>query len=171
MIQMNLWDKQLKFKWNLFIVYGDAQEEGKIPFLTELSNFCSKSLDPLLIGGDFNIIRYTRERSTNTRVHRHSGLFNALINFHELREISMTGGLWSNNQDPPTLEKLDRILVTSGWEDLYPQVMVRKLPREVSDHNPLIISCGIMKKPSNIQFRFELNWLDNPEFKQEVNRI
>ena len=83
----------------------------------------------------------------------------------------MTGALWSNNQDPPTLEKLDRILVTSGWEDLYPQVMVRKLPREVSDHNPLIISCGIMKKPSNIQFRFELNWLDNPEFKQEVNRI
>lgn len=62
MIQMNLWDKKAKIKWNLLIVYGDAQEEGKIPFLTELSSFCSNSLEPLLIRGDFNIIRYANKK-------------------------------------------------------------------------------------------------------------
>lgn len=54
MIQLNLWDKQPKIKWNLLTVYGDAQEEGKIPFLSELSSFCSTSQEPFLIGGDFN---------------------------------------------------------------------------------------------------------------------
>lgn len=48
------------------------------------------------------------------------------------------GYAWSNNQDPPTLEKLDRILVTSKWEDIFPQAMVKKLPREISDHNIIL---------------------------------
>jgi len=59
MLQMNLWDK---IKWNLLIVYGAAQEENKINFLTELSAFCNRNKEPMLIGGDFNIIRYARER-------------------------------------------------------------------------------------------------------------
>jgi endonuclease/exonuclease/phosphatase family metal-dependent hydrolase len=72
-------------------------------------------------------------------------MFNTLIDFHELREIDMSGGsyTWSNNQDNPTLEKLDRILMNKEWENFFLNVMVKKLPREVSDHNPLIISCGL----------------------------
>lgn len=68
-------------------------------------------------------------------------MFNTLINFDELREIIMSGGLftWSNN---PILEKLDRILVSKEWEEAFPNVIVKNLPREVSDHNPLIISSG-----------------------------
>jgi hypothetical protein len=31
---------------------------------------------------------------------------------------------------------LDRILVSKNWEDIFPNSLVRKLPREVSDHNP-----------------------------------
>lgn len=51
MIQLNLWDRRCKLKWNLIIVCGDAQEEGKLPFLSELSSFCSTNFDPFLIGG------------------------------------------------------------------------------------------------------------------------
>jgi len=34
----------------------------------------------------------------------------------------MTGGLytWSNNQENPILEKLDRILASKKWEDIFP---------------------------------------------------
>lgn len=54
----------------------------------------------------------------------------------------MYGGIytWFNNQENPTLEKLDKILVSKDWEDLFPTAIVKRLPREVSDHNPLIIS-------------------------------
>ena len=173
MLQMNLWDKIKKVKWIFLVVYGATQDENKMNFLSELSAFCSRNKEPILIGGDFNILRYMNERNKPGGSFKYSDTFNSLINFYELREIIMSGGLytWSNNQDNPTLEKLDRILVSNGWADLYPQVLVRKLPREVSDHNPLIISSGISKKPFQIQFRFELSWVSHPKFKNEVARI
>ena len=61
-----------------------------------------------LIGGDFNIIRYASEKNRNGGVHRHTNLLNSLINFYGLRELNMSGGIytWSNNQEPPTLVKL-----------------------------------------------------------------
>jgi hypothetical protein len=62
MIQVNLWDKMLKFKWNLLVVYGAAQDENKIAFLTEHSRFYASNKEPLLVGGDFNVIRYLKEK-------------------------------------------------------------------------------------------------------------
>jgi hypothetical protein len=32
MIQMNLWDKFLKTKWNMLVVYGSAHDDNKVPF-------------------------------------------------------------------------------------------------------------------------------------------
>lgn len=141
------------------IVYGVAQEENKVAFLSELSRFCSSNSKPLLIGEDFNLIRYANEKNTKDGVHRHTNIFNSLIHFYELREINMAGGMytWSNNQECPVLEKLDRILATKDWEDIFPQAMVRKLVREISDHNPLIISSGVCEKTPFIQFKFDLN--------------
>jgi hypothetical protein len=45
-------------------------------------------------------------------------MFNSVINAYDLRELYMSEGsfTWSNNQADPTLEKLDRILVTSDCE-------------------------------------------------------
>lgn len=98
-------------------------------------------------------------KNTRDGVHRHTDLFNSLIQFYELRENIMTGGVytWSNNQECPVLEKLDRILVTKEWEHIFPQALVRKLPREISNHNPLIISSGVCEKLPFIQFKFDLN--------------
>ena len=104
---------------------------------------------------------------------RFSRLFNSLIGFYELSEIVMTGGLftWSNNQEDPTLEKLDRVLVSKDWEDMFPTVMVKRLPREISNHNPLVISSGLQKPRNPIQFKFELSWLHNLDFLEAVEKI
>jgi exonuclease III len=173
MLQLNLWDKINKIKWNLLVVYGAAQEEYKMSFLTELSAFCSRNKEPILIGGDFNIIRYAKERNKPGGIQRYSDTFNALINFHELRELEMSGGLfaWSNNQDNPTSEKLDRILIFKSWEDVFPNTLVKKLPREVSDHNPLILFSEICSAQRHIEFKFELSWLNHPDFIPNVKKI
>lgn len=173
MLNLNLWDKVLKIKWNLLVVYGAAQEENKLTFLTELSHFCATNNDPMIIGGDFNIIRYSKEKNSRDRVHKHTHVFNSLIHFYELRELIMTGGTFtqSNNQDPPVLEKLDRVLVTRDWENIFPQAIVSRLPREVSDHNPLIVSSGKMDKMPYIRFKSDLSWLKNPKFFTQVERI
>ena len=83
MIQLNLWDKVLKIKWNLLVVYGAAHEENKNVFLSELSHFCVNNDEALLIGGDFNIIRYSKEKISWME---YIPLFNSLIHFYELRK-------------------------------------------------------------------------------------
>ena len=104
-LQLNLWDKTL-----------NAQDENKPKFLAELAHCCSASKEPYMIAGDFNIIRFTSEKNKDTGLSRFSGLFNSIIAAHELIDLHMTGGkfTWSNNQSPPTLERLDIILVRSG---------------------------------------------------------
>lgn len=99
MVQMNLWDKISKVKWNLLVVYGATQEEYKFDFPSELSRFCDANSDPILIGDDFNMIRYAKEKSSNIGVHRHNGVSKSIIGFFELREPIMNGRIftWSNN--------------------------------------------------------------------------
>ena len=69
-----------------------------------------------------------------------------------------------HNQENPTLEKLDRILVSKDWEDIFPNTLVKKLPREISDHNPLILYSESYKP-------YELGWVNNPEFIVAVKKI
>jgi hypothetical protein len=154
-------------------VYRAAQEENKNSFLAELALFCSKSKQPYLLNGDFNIIRFPSEKNKVGPMHRHSGTFNAIINAYELMEIVMNGGkyTWSNNQTPPTLEKLDRFLMSKGWEDIFPRVVVRKLPRETSDHNPPILITENNTPLKHLEFKFELSWLKQPEFTDKVAEI
>jgi hypothetical protein len=84
----------------------------------------------------------------------------------------MHGGkfTWSNNHASPTLEKLDRILMSLDWEDLFPLVTIRKLVREVSDHNALLLDTGSHAIPVNAsrEFHFDLSWFKNVEFLHSV---
>jgi hypothetical protein len=69
------------------------------------------------------------------------------------------------------LVQLDRILVTRDWENIFPLATVSKLPGEVSDHNPLILSVGIDRPRKKIEFKFELSWLKHQEFIPKVKEI
>ena len=126
----------------ILVVYGSTHEEYKIEFLTEMSDMCSTTTCPYIVGGDFNILRNAKEKNKKTRMSHATDLFNSIINTFGLREVDMNGGIytWSNNQQMPTLEKLDRILMSSSWERQFSLTFVRKLTREISDHSPLILN-------------------------------
>jgi hypothetical protein len=162
----------MEIKWSLGNVYGAAQADHKEEFLVELAALCSKIADPYIIGGDFNIIRFPL-KNRNFCPNRFSSIFNTFINVSELREIYISGDgyTWSNNQELPTLEKLDRILVTKKWEILFPTAHVYKMPRIMSDHNPLILSTQNAQRGKMREFRFELSWLKDPEFLSKVKRL
>jgi hypothetical protein len=63
-VKLNLKSKIDGFEWVLVPVYGAAQEEKKLDFLAELVRTCDNEESPLLIGGDFNILR-TKEDKNN----------------------------------------------------------------------------------------------------------
>jgi exonuclease III len=103
---------------------------------------CLKNKEPLLIGGDFNIMRFFDEKNKPFLPNKFSRLFNSVIHLNELREVYIGGDqfTWINNQKHPTLEKLDRIMMTNEWEKLFPTIQAFKAPREISDHNPIIMA-------------------------------
>lgn len=49
--------------------------------------------------------------------------------------------------------------------------MVSRLPREILDHNLLILSSRSINNLPCIQFRFDLGWLKNPDFYPLVQKI
>jgi exonuclease III len=169
-IKVTLMDLKLQVKWCLAIVYGAAQEEDKEEFLTELGNIGRDQKLPLLIGGDFNLLRSAADKNKAIRHNKWNDMFNSVINVCELREIEMSGGqyTWTNNQAVPTLEKLDRFLISREWELLFPLTTVHKLIREISDHNPIILDTMEGREKQVREFRFEKRWLKKKIFFLEL---
>jgi hypothetical protein len=94
-IKVTLLELKMQLKWNMVIVYGAAQLEDKEEFLAELGNVCSDQSLPLLVGGDFNIIRFSSEKNKNMRRNIWIEIFNSIINSYALREIYMSGGQYT----------------------------------------------------------------------------
>uniref|UniRef100_A0A0A9DJR2 Uncharacterized protein n=1 Tax=Arundo donax TaxID=35708 RepID=A0A0A9DJR2_ARUDO len=57
------------------------------------------------------------------------------------------------------------------WEMLFPLTTLKKIPRYMSDHNPMIIETKQQKKRSSKPFCFELSWLQHPDFLPKVKEI
>uniref|UniRef100_A0A452YA53 Endonuclease/exonuclease/phosphatase domain-containing protein n=1 Tax=Aegilops tauschii subsp. strangulata TaxID=200361 RepID=A0A452YA53_AEGTS len=98
------------------------------------------------------------------------GRFRRLINDLALKEVYLNGRryTWSNEQSPPTLVHLDRVLCTSGWEELHGECHLRCLASVVSDHCPLLLDCALMPIARQ-RFRFEDFWLRLDGFQEMVN--
>ena len=169
-IMVKVFDKKLRKNLCLVNVYGPAQDEGKEVFLTELAQICYENKDPMLLGGDFNILRFSDEKNKNFRPNRYSDMFNLIINSYALRDLTLNGGLytWSNNHEDPTLEKLDRCLMSENWESLFPLSNLRKIPRYLSDHNPLLLCTDQDKIKKNKTFSFENSWFKQEDFLPKI---
>uniref|UniRef100_A0A453GN12 Endonuclease/exonuclease/phosphatase domain-containing protein n=1 Tax=Aegilops tauschii subsp. strangulata TaxID=200361 RepID=A0A453GN12_AEGTS len=63
--------------------------------------------------------------------------------------------------------------MSEEWEDLFPLVSIRKLVREISDHNPLLLATGEegREAPKPREFRFDLSWIKDERFLPLVGKI
>ena len=79
---------------------------------------------------------------------------------------------WANSQQVPTYEKLDRVLVSTEWEQKFPLATVDALSREISDHTPLLLDTGEKDKGMKQHpFKFELGWLLKDGFFELVSEV
>jgi hypothetical protein len=58
-------DKKTKEKIRLVAVYGPAHDDKREQFLSKLSGICAKDDVPTLLGGDFNTLRYSSEKTNS----------------------------------------------------------------------------------------------------------
>jgi endonuclease/exonuclease/phosphatase (EEP) superfamily protein YafD len=57
--------RQDNFKWEIVNVYKPVQIDRKTNFLLELNQKMSSMEDPLIKGGDFNLIRFAWKKSSD----------------------------------------------------------------------------------------------------------
>jgi exonuclease III len=78
-MKMQVRCKTDRFEWAFVLVYGAAQDEHKGKFLAEMVKMCESEPLPMLVGGDFNILRQ-KEDKNNDIFHAHwPFIFNAII--------------------------------------------------------------------------------------------
>jgi hypothetical protein len=117
-----LQDRKIGFNWRLVVVYGSPYEEGKQDFLEELHKVMLSWQGPTLFGGDFNLVRSSRDKNNGNINHKWADAFKGWINCWGIIEINSSNKMytWTNNQDTPVLAKLDRIIATTDWEANFP---------------------------------------------------
>jgi len=96
------------------------------------------------------------------------GRFRRLISDLELRDLPLLGRkyTWSNQQDVPTLVKLDRIICSSDWEQIFPNCLLQSCASEGSDHCPLLGLNDV--HPGKARFHFESFWTSLDGFQDDV---
>jgi hypothetical protein len=50
------------FQWMLLNIYGLAHDDRKLEFLEEIQNKVLSSDIPMMLGGDFNLVRRVKEK-------------------------------------------------------------------------------------------------------------
>jgi len=85
-----------------------------------------------------------------------------------LMDIPMVGwrSMWSNCCAWP---RIDRFLLSTEWEEYFPEVSQKCLPRLLSDHYPLLLDCGV-ERWSRGSFKFENMRLQAEGFEKQVKR-
>lgn len=66
-------------RWRMVVVYGPANHSLSGDFIAELQQCCMESSLPMVMGGDFNLMREKKDKSTLQGDNKLMDLFNSFI--------------------------------------------------------------------------------------------
>jgi exonuclease III len=136
--------------WWLATVYGPQSEQVKVQFLQELQLCMIAHIDPWLLCGDFNLVHRAKDKNNGRLNHQMMGRFCKFMQDLELIELHLHGHLytWSNKQDHPTLEHIDRVFACVQWCDQFPHHHLGVFSSACSNHSPLLLHTNITHTPT-----------------------
>ncbi|RVW87760.1 Transposon TX1 uncharacterized 149 kDa protein [Vitis vinifera] len=111
--------------------------------------------------------RFPSERSRVGRLSGPMRRFSEVLDELALRDMPLQGGpyTWSGGLNGQSWSRLDRFLISEDWENHFSGVSQCTLPRPVSDHFPILLDGGGVRR-GPIPFRFENMWLKEEGFKE-----
>ena len=108
------------------------------------------------MAGDFNAIRFPEEHSKGGSLNSVMRRFFEVLEDLELRDLPLHGGIftWNGGRNNHMKSRLDRFLISEEWEDLFSGPIQSLLPRPMSNHHPILLDGGGMRRGPTL-FRFE----------------
>ena len=152
-------------QWWISSVYGPNSPRLRSMLWDELGFLCGFCGSHWCMGGDFNVIRSPAEKLNGNRLTSSMKEFDSLIRECSLRDIPLSNArfTWSARRHYTVASRLDRFLFSSAWEDVFPDLVQESLPRQSSDHFPIVLeSSKVMWGPT--PFRFENMWCNHHSF-------
>ncbi|KAF7152135.1 hypothetical protein RHSIM_Rhsim01G0069200 [Rhododendron simsii] len=156
------------------IVYGYNQAGNRKKLWDDLrTSYGLVGLQPWILMGDFNVVRWQNERSDHGYFDATSaGDFNTCLEDIGMEDINTTGFLftWSNRRAGREYcgSRLDRVVVNAQWQHIFTESEAVVLTPGVSDHCPLTVSILPYqggKKP----FKFFNFWMTHKSFDDILN--
>lgn len=149
--------------WCFTAVYGPQPDADKVEFLDELRSIRQTFTGPWLISGDFNLLLEATDKNNRNINRRNMGRFKRFVDDMALVDLPLHGRryTWSNEQANPTLERLDRVLVSVDWAERFPYCFLQALSSDMSDHSPLHLASNALPQPKR-RFHYESWWLRIP---------
>lgn len=162
--------------WVFSAVYASPNHTTRETLWEELVTKAAIMNSPWLLAGDMNETTSATECQSSSNVVRTSQnrKFRDRIDSCNLMDMGATGPkfTWSNGRKGMALvqKRLDRALCNADWRSLFPEGMVKNLPRTYSDHSPLLIHVFGNSQFIRINrpFRFEAAWLLDNSFSNLV---
>ena len=158
------------FYWIFSGVYGSVIGCEKEDFWEELGAIRGLWEDPWCIGGDFNTVRFLKERRNAPRLIAEMRRFSEVIGELGLRDFPLAGGpfTWIGGLNSQASSRLDRFLISDQWEDHFSAITQSALPHLVFDHNPIVLEARGFSSGKS-PFCFEKMWLKIEGFKDLVS--
>ena len=137
--------------WVFTGVYGPVCGRDREEFWEELGSIKGLWSDPWCVEGDFNLVRFPEERSKGGGLIASMRRFTEVLEDLELRDYPLMGGpfTWKGRLNNQVQSRLDRFLVTDNWDNLFNGAVQGILPRPVSDHFPVLLEGGGLKRGSS----------------------
>ena len=125
----------------LIVVYAPQELSRKEKLWRDLISIINKHNMLTIVLGDFNEVRTASERMGRLFDAKGALIFNKFIFDAGLCDLPLGGKRFTRMDNIGSkLSNIDRILVSKHYVDLWPNSYVTALPREFSDHTPLLLS-------------------------------
>ncbi|KAL4385916.1 hypothetical protein GQ457_09G028800 [Hibiscus cannabinus] len=156
-------------KCMLINIYAPNDFHCRQEFFGSISSLAASSNLPILLGGDFNIVRNAEEKVGMVTQWGAMKAFSDFIDDLSLIDLPLHGGkfTWSNLRDIPSTSRIDRYLLSHEIAIAWPSLIQQVLPRGISDHNPISLSISAAQwgpKP----FKWFDHWAENQQFSKII---
>ena len=138
--------------WILTGIYGHPEEERKSETWRLMRHLHARASLPCVCLGDFNeILSFDEKNGGNLRPMGAMMKFRQTLLHCGLVDLGFNGYrfTWRNGKGGAAFveERLDRVVATSEWREMFPRTKVRRIPTSYSNHDPILMDMNPPTQP------------------------
>ncbi|XP_038991751.1 uncharacterized protein LOC120115050 [Hibiscus syriacus] len=153
-------------------VYGPNSQGERREFFETLKSIISSWCIPVIVGGDFNSVRWQSERIGAHDYASASRIFEEFIFACDLVEVPNIGSsfTWFRGGGNAIASRLDRFLISTEIYNMLPQLVQFSLPRGLSYHKPIVLKEKRSNKVSR-PFKWFNSWAYDSILVKRINDL